>query len=74
MSHRSAQILKDALSLPAPERIELVEQLMASLDFHARKETNELWAQESEDRIEAFERGEIPTVAAQDVFYDIRER
>ena len=73
MSHLGAQILEYALSLPADERIELVERLLASLDSLARDDTDRLWGQECEDRIEAFERGEIPTVPAKDVFDNVRE-
>ena len=37
MSRRNAQIMEDALSLPATERIGLVESLLASLDTVARQ-------------------------------------
>ena len=74
MSHRSAQILEDALSLTAAERIELWQSLLASLDSAACREVDVLWGQESEDRIDAFEKGEIPTISAKDVFDDARER
>ena len=74
MSHHTNQIIKNALSLPAPDRIKLVERLLASFDSPARIETDALWAEESEDRIDAFERGEISTFAAEDVFQDLRER
>jgi putative addiction module component (TIGR02574 family) len=74
MSDRSAQILKDALSLPPTERVALVERLLASLDYPAREHIDVLWGQEAEDRLEAFERGEIPTIAAKDVFDEIRSR
>jgi putative addiction module component (TIGR02574 family) len=74
MSDRGAQILKDALSLPATERAALVERLLASLDSPARKHIDVLWGQEAEDRLDAFERGEISTTAAKDVFDEIRQR
>jgi putative addiction module component (TIGR02574 family) len=74
MSDRGAQILKDALSLPPSERVALVEHLLASLDSPPRKHIDVLWGQEAEDRIEAFERGEIPTIAAKDIFDEIRKR
>jgi putative addiction module component (TIGR02574 family) len=74
MSDRGAQILKDALSLPPTERVALVERLLASLDSPAREHIDVLWGQEAEDRLEAFERGEIPTIAAKDVFDEIRKR
>ena len=73
MSHRSDQILQDALSLPAAERIVLVERVLASLDSLLRKDIDKLWGQECEHRIDAFERGNIPTAPAKDVFGDVRE-
>jgi len=74
MSDRGAQILKDALSLPATERATLVEHLLESLDSPAREHIDALWGQEAEDRLEAFERGEIPTITAKDVFDEVRKR
>ena len=74
MSDHGAQILKDALSLPPSERVALVERLLASLDAPAHKHIDVLWGQEAEDRLEAFERGEIPTIAAKDVCDEIRKR
>ena len=74
MSDRGAQILKDALALPPTERVALVERLLASLDSPAREHIDALWGQEAEDRLEAFELGEIPTIAAKDVFDEIRKR
>jgi putative addiction module component (TIGR02574 family) len=74
MSDRGAQILKDALSLSPTERVALVERLIASLDSPAREHMDVLWSQEAEDRLDAFERGEIPTIAAQDVFDEIGKR
>jgi putative addiction module component (TIGR02574 family) len=74
MSDRGAQILKDALSLPPSERVALVERLLASLDSATREHIDVLWGQEAEDRLDAFERGEIPTIAAQDVFDEIGKR
>ena len=74
MSHRNAQIMEDALSLPAAERIGLVESLLASLDTVARQAIDVLWGRESEDRIDAFEKGEIPTISAKDFFDNAQER
>ena len=74
MSHHSSQILKDALSLPAAERIALAERLSASLDSPARRDVDGLWSQESGDRIDAFEQGEIATIAAKDLFGDTQKR
>jgi putative addiction module component (TIGR02574 family) len=74
MSDRSSQILQEALSLPPTERVALVERLLASLDAPVREHIDVLWGQEAEDRLKAFERGEIPTMAAKDVFDEISKR
>jgi Putative addiction module component len=51
-----------------------VKRLLASLDSPVREHMDVLWGQEAEDRLEAFERGEIPTIAAKEVFDEIGKR
>jgi putative addiction module component (TIGR02574 family) len=68
MSNRSAEVFQEALSLPLNERAELIERLLSSLDTPERQRIDALWAQEAEDRLDAFERGEIKTISAQKVF------
>jgi putative addiction module component (TIGR02574 family) len=68
MSTEGKRILNDALELPPVERAELVEELLSSFDFPARKEVDALWAKEAEDRIEAYERGETKSRPAGEVF------
>jgi len=41
------------------ERAELVEQIFLSFDFPSRNENDALWAKEAEDRIDAYDRGDI---------------
>jgi putative addiction module component (TIGR02574 family) len=55
------------------ERAELVECILASFEFSSREEIDALWAKEVEDRIDAFERGELSTTSAQDVFSKINQ-
>jgi putative addiction module component (TIGR02574 family) len=74
MSERGTQILEQALSLPADERVALVEQLLASLDAPPRPDIDAMWAAEAEDRIDAYERGEISTVSGRDVFEALRRQ
>jgi len=71
MSPESQQILEGALMLPPTERAELVERLLQSFEFPARKEIDEAWAQEVENRIDAYDRGELKSVSAADVFEEI---
>lgn len=68
MSPQADRVLLDALKLPPVERAELIEKLLASFSFPDRKAIDELWAAEAEDRIDAYERGEIKSKPAADVF------
>lgn len=72
MSKRGTEVLEEALSLPPVERAELAERLLTSLDASHDRRVDELWAQEAEDRLDAFERGEIKAVPAKEVFDTIR--
>jgi len=73
MPKQGKQILAEALKLPPIERAELIEDLLASFEFQRRKIIDALWAQEAEDRIEAFERGEMAAIPAKDVFAEIEK-
>jgi len=55
------QVLAKALKMTPRERAEIVDQLLQSLD-KPDKEIEELWKKEAEDRIDAFESGDIQTV------------
>lgn len=68
MTERSKKILAEALELPPIERAILVEKLLSSFDFPARKEIDLLWSEEVEARIDAYERGELHASPAKDVF------
>ena len=73
MPKHAKSILADALELPPLERAELVENLLSSFEFQSRKAIDALWAQEAEDRIDAFERGEMVGIQARDVFEEIEK-
>lgn len=74
MSARTIEILKEVLSMPPEERAALADGILASLE-PSDPRIMELWAAEAEDRVTAFERGEIAAVSAESVFEEIdRER
>jgi len=73
MPKHAESILAEALELPPMERAELVENLLSSFEFQSRKFIDTLWAQEAEDRIDAFERNEMTAIPAKDVFADIEK-
>lgn len=71
MPHTMRQVLADALTLPPVDRAELIEALFFSFDNGSREQIDRLWALEAEDRIEAYERGEIGAISASAVFEKI---
>jgi putative addiction module component (TIGR02574 family) len=68
MPKKGAELLEEALSLPPRERAELADRLLISLDPSSGGRIDALWAAEAEDRLQAFERGEIKAVSADDAF------
>ena len=71
MTAQTQQVLEKAIHLPPVERAELVEQIISSFDFPSREEIDALWAKEAEDRIDAYDRGEIKAIPASQVFEKI---
>ncbi len=68
MSKKGTQLLEEALSLPPVERAELADRLLTSLDSSPERRIEELWAQEAEDRLDAFEPGEIKAISSREAF------
>ena len=56
------KMLKEALSLKPAQKAELIDKLLLSLD-KPDKEIEELWANEAESRIDAYEHGKMRAVA-----------
>ena len=73
MTAEAEQVLAQALNLPPKERAELAERLFSSLDI-GQEELDRLWAREAENRIDAFERGDIKAISAKQVFKNISNR
>ena len=73
MSPQAREVLADALKLSPMERAELVEQILSSFEFPDREKIDQLWAMEVEDRISAYDRGEIGTTSASRVFEEIEK-
>jgi len=57
----SDNIFKKALSLKPSEKARLLDKLLSSLD-KSDKKSDTLWAKEPEDRIDAYDRGELKSV------------
>ena len=74
MSSNDEKILQDALNLPPQDRAEVLERLMATFQEPPDSELDKLWAQEAEDRIDAYDRGELESVSAEEVFARIERQ
>ena len=67
-----ASIQKEIIQLNPTERAMLIDLLWESLDEERVKEIEARWAAESEDRIDAYERGELPAVDGPTALQDLR--
>jgi putative addiction module component (TIGR02574 family) len=63
MNERVKKLTEEAAKLTPLERTELVEEVLASLS-ETDPEIDRAWAAECEDRLAAYERGEISAVDA----------
>lgn len=71
MSASLKQIEEHARTLSPEDRARLAESMLESLHTPV-SEVEAAWAEEIERRIAAFDRGEIPSYPAEDVFADAR--
>lgn len=62
-----AEVIKGAMSLDIRDRAVLAEKLLASLDELSEDETDRLWAEESQRRLDQYRAGEAKTVSAEAV-------
>ncbi len=62
----ATDIIKEALTLRPSEKAQLIDKLISSLD-KPDKEIDELWANEVEDRIDAYDQGKIKAISLEKV-------
>jgi putative addiction module component (TIGR02574 family) len=67
MSIDAQQILENALALPAIDRAAIVESLLSSLDYPDAR-IDDVWAEEAEKRIAAYDAGQMQAIPAEEVF------
>jgi len=66
MPESTQHLLKNVLALPAVDRAALAEQLLSSLD-RPDPSIDERWAVEAEDRLAAFQAGQMKAIPVEDV-------
>ena len=67
-----SELAEQARTLPAEERSRLVDLLLESLHEPPLAEVEAAWEKEIARRVAAYERGEVQTYAAEDVFAEAR--
>jgi putative addiction module component (TIGR02574 family) len=67
-----ASIQKEIFQLDSQERARLIDLLWESLDESRIKEIEAKWAAESEERIDAFDRGELSAIEGPAALQDLR--
>ena len=72
MTHTAEELARRARQLPPDEREWLVDALLASLNAPAAAELDAAWAAEIEQRLAAYDRGEVQAVSAEQVFAKAR--
>ena len=72
MSALLAELEQQAFTLSPDERAHLAEVLLESLRDTSVAEIEKEWKQEIESRVAAFDKGELPTCSAEEVFAEAR--
>lgn len=74
MALATSKVFDEALSLPANERVSLVERLLTSLNLPTQRQIDKLWAEEAERRVSQIDKGEVELIPGEEVFSKIREK
>ncbi len=74
MSTEGSRILNEVLALPVDERAELVDRILDSLDEAPDKERLKRWADETESRLDAIDRGDLETRPGEEVLTELQQR
>lgn len=74
MSFVAKKVLDEVLQLPADVRVNLVQQILTSLNLPTQPDVDQVWADEAEKRIAQIEKGEIKLVPGKKVFSNIRKK
>jgi putative addiction module component (TIGR02574 family) len=70
MATDTKQVLETVLALPAIDRAAIVESLLASLD-QPDASIDQSWAVEAENRLAAFDAGQMSAIPAEFVFDEL---
>jgi putative addiction module component (TIGR02574 family) len=74
MSESLAELEQQARALSPDDRARLAEVLLESLQEAPLSEVEAAWNREIEERIAAYDRGDLQAFAAEDVFAEARRK
>jgi putative addiction module component (TIGR02574 family) len=74
MSESLAELEQQARALSPDDRARLAEVLLESLQETPLSEVQAAWNREIEERIAAYDRGDLQAFAAEDVFAEARRK
>ena len=74
MSLLKKEIETEIFTLPPLARASLAERLLSSLDTAEQSAIDRKWAIEAEDRLKAYERGELKAVDASEVIARLEKK
>ena len=57
---------KEVLALPLEDRARLAERLLESLDNPSEQETEQLWLDEAERRVEEIDEGKVKLISSEE--------
>lgn len=63
----SPETYQEVITMPPLERAKLIDDLLVSLDIPDQN-IDEAWKKEIEERVQAFEKGELTSKASNEVF------
>jgi putative addiction module component (TIGR02574 family) len=67
------ELLQQLLTLPPDDRARLAEQLLESLET-PDEQNSALWAEEAEERLDAYEAGKLKSVSGEEVFDRLKSK
>ena len=68
------EIETEIFTLPPLERASLAEKLLSSLDTTEQSVIDQKWATEAEDRLKAYQRGELKVIDASEVIARLEKK
>jgi len=74
MERQAAELLRDALALPAETRAALVDSLIESLDQTIDEDAEETWRREIELRLEQIDSGAVELISWRNARQRLRDR